>query len=110
MSHGRSTTAIFHPATLSFKKPQSNGRRTDQAVGSGALLGGSNVRICGAPEQMTLYQKEGRSDAKMLRKQNVIIFTSRPNHSNTCFPSRAVGYLETTGSQERLILWHQNNE
>ena len=39
MSHGRETTAIFHPATSSFKKPQSNERRTDQAVGSGALFG-----------------------------------------------------------------------
>ena len=38
MSHGRETT-IFHPATPSLKKPRSNGRRTDQAVGSGVLLG-----------------------------------------------------------------------
>ena len=41
MSHGRETTTIFQSASSSFKKPQSSGRRTDQAVGSGALFGGS---------------------------------------------------------------------
>ena len=34
----------------------------------------------------------------------------RPNQSNTRFLSRALGYLETIGGEERLTLWLQNNE
>jgi hypothetical protein len=44
MSHGRSATAILQPATSLSKKPQSNGRRTDQAVGSGVLLASFSVK------------------------------------------------------------------
>ena len=73
MSHGRETT-IFHPATLSFKKPQSNGRRTDQAVGSGALLR-KIERNLGTFDKLDMYSialfKKSKFDRGRLATQRI---------------------------------------
>src|SRR5687767_13873469 len=48
-------------ATSSFKKPQSNGGRTDQAVGSGALLGSFFICAFGARYTELLLQSRSES-------------------------------------------------